>query len=89
MLEYHVPAGWACLADLFQLLEDSKAAGNIRHYALAQATLEQVGRTTRPVPSPLPGSAVAFAGCGWGDQWEACCCRLCTPGPGLQASICS
>ncbi|XP_054582575.1 ATP-binding cassette sub-family A member 13 [Eptesicus fuscus] len=42
VLEYQVPAGWAGLADLLQVLEDSKAAGSIRHYALAQASLEQV-----------------------------------------------
>ncbi|XP_036184868.1 ATP-binding cassette sub-family A member 13 [Myotis myotis] len=60
VLEYHVPAGWACLADLFQLLEDSKAAGSIRHYALAQATLEQVfvdfaeQQSAPPAPSDPP-----------------------------------
>lgn len=46
VLEYQVPAGWAGLADLLQVLEDSKATGSIRHYALAQATLEQVGQAT-------------------------------------------
>nr|KAF6302321.1 hypothetical protein mPipKuh1_009311 [Pipistrellus kuhlii] len=42
VLEYQVPADWAGLADLLQELEDSKAAGRIRHYALAPASLEQV-----------------------------------------------
>lgn len=60
VLEYQVPAGWACLADLFQVLEDSKAAGSIRHYALAQAPLEQVGRPCggAPAPRPPPGPLV-------------------------------
>nr|KAF6417721.1 ATP binding cassette subfamily A member 13 [Rousettus aegyptiacus] len=42
LLEYHVPERSGRLADLFQVLETSKALLGIRHYSVNQTTLEQV-----------------------------------------------
>uniref|UniRef100_A0A2K5E9S2 ATP binding cassette subfamily A member 13 n=1 Tax=Aotus nancymaae TaxID=37293 RepID=A0A2K5E9S2_AOTNA len=42
LLEYHVPKRWACLADLFKVIENNKTLLNIKHYSINQTTLEQV-----------------------------------------------
>ncbi|XP_058390822.1 ATP-binding cassette sub-family A member 13 [Diceros bicornis minor] len=42
LLEYHVPKGWECLADLFKVLETNKTFLNIKYYSINQTTLEQV-----------------------------------------------
>uniref|UniRef100_A0A8C6FU00 ATP binding cassette subfamily A member 13 n=1 Tax=Moschus moschiferus TaxID=68415 RepID=A0A8C6FU00_MOSMO len=42
LLEYHMPKKWACLANLFKVLEDNKSFLNIRHYSINQTTLEQI-----------------------------------------------
>ncbi|XP_034365421.1 ATP-binding cassette sub-family A member 13 isoform X1 [Arvicanthis niloticus] len=42
LFEYHIQKNWECLADLFQVLENSKNLLNIEHYSISQTTLEQV-----------------------------------------------
>ncbi|XP_010623196.1 ATP-binding cassette sub-family A member 13 [Fukomys damarensis] len=42
LLEYYVPKRWACLADLFRVLESNKTFLNIEHYSIKQTTLEEV-----------------------------------------------
>ncbi|XP_055994396.1 ATP-binding cassette sub-family A member 13 [Sorex fumeus] len=42
LLEYHVPKRWACLADLFKVLETNKTSLSIKYYSINQTTLEQV-----------------------------------------------
>ncbi|XDB49958.1 hypothetical protein AB1E18_003527 [Capra hircus] len=42
LLEYHMPKRWACLANLFRVLEDNKSFLNITHYSINQTTLEQI-----------------------------------------------
>ncbi|XP_016053791.1 PREDICTED: ATP-binding cassette sub-family A member 13 [Miniopterus natalensis] len=58
LLEFHVPKGSGRLADLLQVLENSKAALSIRRYAVGQASLEQVfidfATEQQPAPGPSP-----------------------------------
>ncbi|XP_027492257.1 ATP-binding cassette sub-family A member 12 [Corapipo altera] len=42
MVEYHVPVSAGGVANIFDLLEGSKAAFNIRHFSVSQTTLEEV-----------------------------------------------
>ncbi|XP_051480136.1 LOW QUALITY PROTEIN: glucosylceramide transporter ABCA12 [Apus apus] len=42
MVEYHVPVSAGGVANIFDLLEASKAAFNIRHFSVSQTTLEEV-----------------------------------------------
>ncbi|XP_004676587.1 PREDICTED: ATP-binding cassette sub-family A member 13 [Condylura cristata] len=42
LLEYHLPKRWACLADLFKVLENNKNFLDIKYYSINQTTLEQV-----------------------------------------------
>ncbi|KAM6269041.1 glucosylceramide transporter ABCA12 [Porphyrio hochstetteri] len=42
MVEYHVPVSAGGVANIFDLLESSKAAFNIRHFSVSQTTLEEV-----------------------------------------------
>ncbi|XP_064015154.1 glucosylceramide transporter ABCA12 [Pogoniulus pusillus] len=42
MVEYHVPISAGGVANIFDLLEASKAAFNIRHFSVSQTTLEEV-----------------------------------------------
>uniref|UniRef100_A0A803V3Y8 ATP binding cassette subfamily A member 12 n=1 Tax=Ficedula albicollis TaxID=59894 RepID=A0A803V3Y8_FICAL len=41
MVEYHVPVSAGGVANIFDLLESSKAAFNIRHFSVSQTTLEE------------------------------------------------
>lgn len=63
LLEFHVPKGSGRLADLLQVLENSKAALSIRRYAVGQASLEQVGHLgAGRAPRESPGCAGSRAG---------------------------
>ncbi|CAN8200951.1 unnamed protein product [Coccothraustes coccothraustes] len=42
MVEYHVPVSAGGVANIFDVLEGSKAAFNIRHFSVSQTTLEEV-----------------------------------------------
>ncbi|XP_062459511.1 glucosylceramide transporter ABCA12 [Pezoporus occidentalis] len=42
MVEYHVPVSAGGVANIFDLLEASKEAFNIRHFSVSQTTLEEV-----------------------------------------------
>ncbi|KAM9287173.1 glucosylceramide transporter ABCA12 [Morus bassanus] len=42
MVEYHVPVSAGGVANIFDLLEASKAAFDIRHFSVSQTTLEEV-----------------------------------------------
>lgn len=42
-----MPSRWERFADLFRLLEGSKALWNVRHYSISQTPLEQVPRRAR------------------------------------------
>ncbi|RLV92200.1 hypothetical protein DV515_00013870, partial [Chloebia gouldiae] len=42
MVEYHVPVSAGGVANIFDLLEGSKAAFDIRHFSVSQTTLEEV-----------------------------------------------
>ncbi|XP_065696922.1 glucosylceramide transporter ABCA12 [Patagioenas fasciata] len=42
MVEYHVPVSAGGVANIFDLLEASKSAFNIRHFSVSQTTLEEV-----------------------------------------------
>ncbi|XP_032866623.2 glucosylceramide transporter ABCA12 isoform X1 [Tyto alba] len=42
MVEYHVPVSAGGVANIFDLLEASKATFNIRHFSVSQTTLEEV-----------------------------------------------
>lgn len=42
-----MPSRWGRLADLFRVLEDSKALWDVRHYSVSQTPLEQVPRRAR------------------------------------------
>jgi len=42
MVEYHIPVSAGGVANIFDLLEASKAAFNIRHFSVSQTTLEEV-----------------------------------------------
>ncbi|XP_065493613.1 glucosylceramide transporter ABCA12 [Caloenas nicobarica] len=42
MVEYHVPVSAGGVANIFDLLEASKAVFNIRHFSVSQTTLEEV-----------------------------------------------
>uniref|UniRef100_A0A8C0ED21 ATP binding cassette subfamily A member 12 n=1 Tax=Bubo bubo TaxID=30461 RepID=A0A8C0ED21_BUBBB len=66
MVEYHVPVSAGGVANIFDLLEASKAAFNIRHFSVSQTTLEEkwAGKE-QEAPSYVL----------WEDILDSCTCR--------------
>uniref|UniRef100_A0A8C0BFV2 ATP binding cassette subfamily A member 12 n=1 Tax=Buteo japonicus TaxID=224669 RepID=A0A8C0BFV2_9AVES len=64
MVEYHVPVSAGGVANIFDLLEASKAAFNIRHFSVSQTTLEEAGK---PQEAPCHVS--------WEDSLDLCICK--------------